>query len=104
MQDLTTGSVSRHLLKTTSFMLVTMVFQTLYFLVDLFWVGRLGREAVAAVSIAGNLMFLVLAVTQMLAVGATALISHAAGRKDRDRAIPRVSDEAAAVGERVPSG
>ena len=42
VQDLTTGSVTRHLLKTTSFMVVTMIFQTLYFLVDLFWVGRLG--------------------------------------------------------------
>ena len=39
MEDLTTGSINRHLLKTTSFMLVTMVFQTLYFLVDLYWVG-----------------------------------------------------------------
>jgi len=29
MQDLTTGSVSGHLLRTTSFMLVTMLFQTL---------------------------------------------------------------------------
>ncbi len=61
MQDLTTGSITRHLLKTTSFMLVTMVFQTLYFLVDLYWVGRLGKEAVAAVGIAGNLTFIVLA-------------------------------------------
>jgi putative MATE family efflux protein len=86
MQDLTTGSVTRHLLKTTSFMLVTMIFQTLYFLIDLFWVGRLGKEAVAAVSIAGNLMFVVLAVTQMLAVGTTTLVSHAAGRKDHARA------------------
>src|SRR5213594_2266870 len=87
MQDLTTGSVSRHLLKTTSFMLVTMVFQTLYFLIDLYWVGRLGKEAVAAVGIAGNLMFVVLAVTQMLAVGTTTFISHAAGRKDHARAL-----------------
>jgi putative MATE family efflux protein len=87
MQDLTTGSIPRHLLKTTSFMLVTMVFQTLYFLVDLYWVGRLGKEAVAAVSVAGNLMFIVLAVTQMLAVGTTTVVSHAAGRKDRDRAL-----------------
>ena len=55
MQDLTTGSITRHLLKTASFMLVTMIFQTLYFLVDLYWVGRLGKEAVAAVGIAGNL-------------------------------------------------
>jgi len=87
MQDLTTGSLTRHLLKTTSFMLVTMVFQTLYFLVDLYWVGRLGKEAVAGVGIAGNLNFITLAVTQMLSVGITTLVSHAAGRKDRDRAL-----------------
>ena len=86
MEDLTTGSISRHLLKTTSFMLVTMVFQTLYFLVDLYWVGRLGKEALAGVGIAGNLTFIVLAITQMLAVGTTTLISHAAGRKDREQA------------------
>src|SRR5215470_10725000 len=87
MQDLTTGSVTRHLLKTTSFMLVTMVAQTLYFLIDLYWVGRLGKEAVAGVGVAGNVMFIVLAVTQMLGVGTTTLISHAAGRKDHDRAL-----------------
>jgi MATE family, multidrug efflux pump len=87
MQDLTTGSVTRHLLKTTSFMLVTMVFQTLYFLVDLYWVGRLGKEAVAGVGIAGNLTFIVLAITQMLGVGITTLVSHATGQKDRNRAL-----------------
>ncbi len=87
MQDLTTGPISRHLLKTTSFMLVTMMFQTLYFLVDLYWVGRLGKEAVAGVGIAGNLTFIVLAITQMLGVGITTLVSHAAGQKDRARAL-----------------
>ena len=86
MQDLTTGSVTRHLLKTSGFMLVTMAFQTLYYLVDLFWVGRLGKEAVAAVGVSGNLMFVSLAVAQMLGVGTTVLVSHAAGSKDHDRA------------------
>src|SRR5438045_117248 len=87
MQDLTRGPILGHLLKTTSFMLVTMIFQTLYFLIDLYWVGRLGKEAVAGVAIAGNLTFIVLAITQMLGVGITALISHAAGQKDHDRAL-----------------
>jgi putative MATE family efflux protein len=86
MQDLTTGSVTSHLVRTTSFMLVSMVFQTLYVLVDLYWVGRLGTDAVAAVAISGNLMFLVLAATQMLGVGATTLVSHAAGQRDQARA------------------
>jgi len=86
MQDLTSGSLNRHLLKTTSFMLVTMVFQTLYFLIDLYWVGRLGTDAVAAVGIAGNLTFVNLALTQMLGVGTTTVVSHAVGRKDHDDA------------------
>jgi putative MATE family efflux protein len=84
MQDLTKGPVTAHLLKTTSFMLVTMVFQTLYFLVDLYWVGHISTDAVAAVAIAGNLTFIVLALTQVLGVGTTTLVSHAAGRKDHE--------------------
>ena len=85
-RDLTTGSITRHLLTTMSFMLVTMMFQTLYFLIDLYWVGRLGTEAVAAVGIVGNLTFVVLALTQMLGVGTTAMVAHAAGRKDQAEA------------------
>jgi putative MATE family efflux protein len=68
-------------------MLVTMVFQTLYFLVDLYWVGSLGKEAVAGVGVAGNLTFIVLAVSQMLGVGTTTLVSHAAGQKNAARAL-----------------
>src|SRR3989449_2628494 len=86
MEDLTTGPLTRHLLKTTSFMLVTMIFQTLYFLIDLYWVGRLGTHAVAAVGIAGNFTFIVLALTQMLGVGTTTAVSHAVGRKNRAEA------------------
>src|SRR6266498_5952485 len=87
MQDLTTGPITRHLLKTTGFMLVTMLFQTLYFLIDLYWVGRLGTDAVAAVGIAGNLTFIVLALTQMLGVGTTTVVSHAVGRRDHEEAL-----------------
>lgn len=50
----------------------------LYFLVDLYFVGRLGKEAVAAVSLAGNIAFIVLAVTQMLGVPAV-ILSQVAG-------------------------
>lgn len=67
-------------------MLVTMAFQTLYFLIDLYWVGQLGTDAVAAVGIAGNLTFIVLALTQMLGVGTTTVVSHAVGRREHDQA------------------
>jgi putative MATE family efflux protein len=86
MHDLTTGSLTRNLMRTSAMMLVGMVFQTMYFLVDLYFVGRLGKTAVAAVSLSGNLTFLTLALTQMLGVGTTALISHATGRRDREQA------------------
>ena len=55
MKDLTQGSVIRHLLDMAAFLAVSMLAQTLYLLADLYWVGRLGKEAIAAVGVAGNL-------------------------------------------------
>ncbi len=69
-----------------SFLAVSMAAQTLYLLADLYWVGRLGKEAIAAVGVAGNLNMIVLGLTQMLGVGTTTLIAQAAGRKDQPRA------------------
>ena len=86
MKDMTEGSVTRHLLHMASFMAVSMVVQTLYLLADLYWVGRLGKEAIAAVGLSGNLMMLVLALTQTLGVGTTTVIAQAAGRKDQPHA------------------
>lgn len=60
-----------------------MIFQTLYYLVDLYFVARLGDAAVAGVSAAGNVQFIVMALTQVLGVGTMALIAHAVGRRDR---------------------
>jgi putative MATE family efflux protein len=59
-----------------------MLMQTLYYLVDLYFVGRLGDAALAGVGAAGNVMMLVVAMTQVLGVGAVALIAQAVGRKD----------------------
>ena len=86
MKDLTTGSVTRHLLHMSAFLAMSMVVQTLYLLADLYWVGHLGKEAIAAVGVAGNITMIVVALTQMLGVGTTTLISQAAGRKDQPQA------------------
>ena len=86
VKDLTQGSVTRHLLSLSAFTAVSMLFQTLYYLADLYFVGRLGKEAIVAVGLAGNLTFVVLAITQTLGVGTTTLVSHAVGRKDPERA------------------
>lgn len=79
---MTQGSVRGHVLRMMAFMLVGMTLQTLYSLVDMYWVGRLGKQAVAAVSMSTNLMFIALGATQALSVGCVALVSRAAGQKD----------------------
>ena len=86
MKDMTRGPVAGHVLQLASFIALTTTFQTLYFLADLYFVGTLGKEAVAGVSLSGNLAFVVLALTQALGVGATSLIAQSLGRQQRERA------------------
>lgn len=86
MQDLTQGSIPKHLLGLAAPIAVGMFFQTLHYLIDLFFVGRLGEAAIAGVSAAGTVQFIVLALTQILGVGTMALIAHAVGQKNRDEA------------------
>ncbi len=62
---------------------IGMLVQTLYYLVDLYFVGDLGDVALAGVSAGGNAMFLIIALTQILGVGCLALIAHSVGRKDQ---------------------
>ena len=86
MKDLTRGPVGRLLLALSIPIALGMLLQTIYFFVDLYFVARLGDAAIAGVSAAGNLMFLVFALTQMLTVGTVALVSQAVGRKDQAEA------------------
>jgi len=72
-----------NLLQMSAFLAGSMFVQSLYFLADLYWVGKLGKESVAAVGFSANLMVIVLAVTQSLGVGTAAVISHAVGEKTR---------------------
>jgi putative MATE family efflux protein len=83
MKDLTKGSISSHIVAMAAPMAAGMIFQTLYFFVDLYFVAQLGDAAVAGVSTAGNAMFIIMAMTQVLGVGTVALIAHAVGRKDQ---------------------
>jgi putative MATE family efflux protein len=82
VNDLTQGSISRHLVRLAVPVAGGMLFQTLYYLVDLYFVSRLGDAAIAGVGAAGNAQFLIMALTQVLGVGTMALIAHAVGRKD----------------------
>jgi putative MATE family efflux protein len=83
MKDLTQGPIFRNLVALAAPIAAGMLLQTLYYVVDLYFVAALGDAPLAGVSAAGNVMFLVFALTQMLGVGTVTLVSHAVGRKDR---------------------
>ncbi len=80
---MTEGPIPGHIMRMAGPIAIGMVFQTLYYLVDLYFVGRLGDAAIAGLGSAGNVQFLVMAITQILGVGTMALIAQASGRKDR---------------------
>lgn len=77
MKDLTAESIGKHILQMAVPMAAGMFFQTLYFLVDLYFVAHLGDAAIAGVAAAGNMKFVVFALTQVLGVGTVALIAQA---------------------------
>lgn len=82
MRDLTQGPIPGHLFAMAAPIAAGMLAQTLYFLIDLYFVARLGDAALAGVGAAGIAMFVVMAMTQTLGVGAMALVAQAVGRKD----------------------
>lgn len=81
-QDLTQGSITGKLVGMAGFIGIGLVFQTLYFIVDLYFVAGLGAAAIAGVGLAGNAFFLGLALAQMVGVGALSLIARSIGAKD----------------------
>jgi putative MATE family efflux protein len=86
MRDLTQGPITRQLVAMTVPIAIGMLFNTLYLLVDMYFVAGIGDTAIAGVGTAGTIMFVMLALTQMLGVGTVALVSHAVGRKDQAEA------------------
>jgi len=83
MKDLTQDSIVRNIFALAVPIAASMLFQALYYLVDLYFVAAIDDAAVAGVAAAGTLMFIVMAARQVLSAGAVALIAQAVGRKDR---------------------
>ena len=66
--------------------IISMLIQALYNIVDSFWVARLGTDALAAVSLAFPLQNVIMAISVGLGIGLSAHVSMALGRKDRSGA------------------
>jgi putative MATE family efflux protein len=86
MKDFTQGSITRHMLLMAAPMATGMLVQTLYLIVDLYFVSRLGPDALAAVGVAANAVLVSLAMTQSLSVATVSLVAQAVGHKDQSQA------------------
>jgi MATE family, multidrug efflux pump len=81
-QDFTTGSLNRAILLLAIPMILEMVLESLFAVVDVFWVGRLGANAVATVGLTESLQSLVWAIGLGLSLSTTAMVARRIGEKD----------------------
>jgi putative MATE family efflux protein len=77
------------IVKTLTFLsfpiMFAMLLQMIYSLTDTFWVGRLGANAVASVSLSWPVLFLITSFGGGLAVAGTILVSQYKGKGDRKK-------------------
>ncbi len=85
-QDYTQGSLNRSILLLAIPMVLEMVLESLFAVVDVFWVSRLGADAIATVGLTESIVTLVFAVALGLGMSTTAMVARRIGEKDHEGA------------------
>lgn len=80
--DYTTVTLNRAVILLAVPMVLEMVMESLFAVVDIFWVSKLGREAIAVVGITESVMSLIYAVAIGISIAATAIVSRRIGEKN----------------------
>ncbi|MCL4214042.1 MAG: MATE family efflux transporter [Gemmatimonadales bacterium] len=84
--DYTRGPLGRAIFLLAVPMVVEMAMESLFAVVDVFFVGRLGSAAVATVGLTESLMIVIYTIAFGLSIGATAVVSRRIGEKDKEGA------------------
>jgi putative MATE family efflux protein len=85
-RDFTVGSIPRSIFVLAVPMVLELVMESVFAVVDVFVVSRLGPDAVATVGLTESLLVIVYAVAMGVSIGAMALIARRVGEKDPERA------------------
>jgi len=89
---LTQGSIIKALIRLSIPLILTNILQTAYNLIDTFWVGRLGKISVAAVSLSFPIIFIIISLGSGLAVAGSILVAKRKGAQDM-QAVTHISSQ-----------